>query len=302
MQCICGQQNKIDPIYFINASFNTCIYTNLQLYSFIFGWISLSLWIIALYPQARDQFITREVGALSAWLIFQWLGADFLNLVSVFILDLLFTQKILAVIWITTDIVLVFQQIFFRNSKNTGVSIKLRPLEIIIYLLIISTVIISIVIYGILQAQLFKVQPTKYSTCSEGTLSNWRRIFGNILSYTAIPFYIMTRPFQIYKNYKRRSVEGLSIVMFIIALLANVTQFITLLIDTINTKINSPNEVNYDQIAFYIAAIVPACLDAVILAQFVYYRKFTPSKNNPSFQDEETKEEKTADLAISSQV
>ncbi|KAH0572241.1 Seven transmembrane protein 1 [Spironucleus salmonicida] len=275
MPCRCAKHDGDDANAFINAAFGDCKYNNLDYAQFIFGWLSLFCWVVANYPQIREQYLIKSSGGMSWGFILFLVSGDTLNLVSVFVLDLLFTQRILAAIWISMDIVMIFQQIFYSKKTPISRSIKVNLQEGIIYGMIFAYVISLLITIGVLQGQLFTSTTGVFTECSTPVISKTRNIIGLVLGYATVPFYCLTRPFQIALNYKRKSVEGLSVVMFCITIAANVTQLSQLCLSTASIYIFDSANISssYDQIPYFLAAFVPVSLDVVILCQFYYYTK-----------------------------
>ncbi|XP_030464001.1 probable vacuolar amino acid transporter YPQ1 isoform X2 [Syzygium oleosum] len=98
--------------------------------------------------------------------------------------------------------------------------------------------------------------------------------FGQWLGWLMAAIYMGGRLPQIWLNIKRGSVEGLNPLMFVFALIANVTYVGSILVRTIeweSIKANMP---------WLLDAIVCVALDLFIILQYIYYRYFSKSKNS----------------------
>ncbi|CAL5997549.1 Seven_transmembrane protein 1 [Hexamita inflata] len=136
MVCRCdGEYNK-----FISGIFGECVSGTQGVVSFIFGWISICCWIIAYVPQIRINFLLKRSDALSTVFLLCWIFGDISNLISCFMLNQLFTQQILSVLFIGFDVVLVGQQFYYQRPKNQAISlsIKLRISEALVYTFVIQ--------------------------------------------------------------------------------------------------------------------------------------------------------------------
>ncbi|XP_042424291.1 probable vacuolar amino acid transporter YPQ1 isoform X1 [Zingiber officinale] len=106
------------------------------------------------------------------------------------------------------------------------------------------------------------------------------RVYGLILGWIMAAIYMGGRLPQIYLNMKRGSVEGLSPLMFIFAIIANATYVGSILVRSVEwerIKANAP---------WLLDAIVCVLLDLFIMAQFVYY-KFGCRKEQWSMEEED---------------
>lgn len=96
---------------------------------------------------------------------------------------------------------------------------------------------------------------------------------GRIFAWVCTIFYLSSRMPQVWKNYRRKSVQGLSILMFFWAAMGNFTYTLSIL--------NSPDAVNPDTSAQYLKEAVPYILgssgtllfDVSIFVQWLYYTK-----------------------------
>ncbi|XP_031270744.1 probable vacuolar amino acid transporter YPQ1 [Pistacia vera] len=93
-------------------------------------------------------------------------------------------------------------------------------------------------------------------------------VFGQWLGWLMAAIYMGGRLPQIWLNIKRGSVEGLNPLMFLFALVANVTYVLSILVRNTeweNIKANMP---------WLLDAIVCVALDLFIILQYIYYRYF----------------------------
>ncbi|KAH0569334.1 Seven transmembrane protein 1 [Spironucleus salmonicida] len=268
MGCLCKDKNSN---LFIAAVFSQCQVTNLQVVSFFFGWLSIFCWIVALYPQIRINFLIKETEAISLVFILQWIGGDLCNAISTTVLKLLFTQQFLALFYCAVDVVLVFQLVYYRlplakKLRERRLSTRVSFAEGELYLFLVAIVVVGICSYGVPAAGLMQHAPSQFTTCQDSVpVTGGLYYFGLVLSYLTIPLYGLSKPGQIYKNFRRKCTEGLSSGMFVCTFTGNVFQFISLMCDIAN------GSSALDQAPFIFSCTWPALCDLVILWQVWYY-------------------------------
>ncbi|XP_038722280.1 probable vacuolar amino acid transporter YPQ2 [Tripterygium wilfordii] len=101
--------------------------------------------------------------------------------------------------------------------------------------------------------------------------------FGQWLGWLMAAIYMGGRIPQILLNVKRGSVEGLNPLMFIFALLANLSYVLSIVVRTREWEKIKPN------LPWLLDAVVCVALDLFILLQYIYYRYFP--KNGADFTD-----------------
>ncbi|CAL6067442.1 Seven_transmembrane protein 1 [Hexamita inflata] len=268
MVCRCdGEYNK-----FISGIFGECVSGTQGVVSFIFGWISICCWIIAYVPQIRINFLLKRSDALSTVFLLCWIFGDMSNLISCFMLNQLFTQQILSVLFIGFDVVLVGQQFYYQRPKNQAISlsIKLRISEALVYTFVI-VIIVNNILWGGFHNQFgLQLQEMAYDMCSTPKQlehSSAQYIIGNVVAYISLPLYFASRPGQIIKNHRRKSAVGLSLGMFFITSSANYTQLVSLL------TMSQEREYLIQKIPYILACILPASCDVIIIMQWFVYSK-----------------------------
>ncbi|CAL6109620.1 Seven_transmembrane protein 1 [Hexamita inflata] len=263
---ICKCANK--PYNMLIATvFGLCIDNSLKLASFWFGWISVVCWFIAYFPQIRLTFLLKKSEALSTSFLIFWIVGDICNVSAVFILNSLFTQKVLVSFYIITDTVLIIEHVFFTCSKKKYMpqNTKVSCLEWTIYVVFLVYIFNDMFIYGAVGFVQLSQYEEKYDYCPvQPEVSEQSKVIGLILAYIAAASYISAKPGQIVKNYKRKSVQGLSLGLVISTCIGNVTQ--TLSVALFN------KEYILQKLPFIIMYAIPAIFDFTILYQFYAYQ------------------------------
>ncbi|CAL6029963.1 Seven_transmembrane protein 1 [Hexamita inflata] len=196
-RCSSGDYNK-----FISGVFGECVSGAKGVVSFIFGWISICCWIVAYFPQVRMNFLLKRSEAMSVVFLLCWIFGDSFNLVSCYMLNQLFTQQILSIIFVAFDVVLVFQHFFYLKAKNQSESLltKFRVAESLVYAFLAATVVNNILWGGFYNQFGLGLKEMTYSLCKtpkELGKKLAQYIVGNVIAYGSIPLYLASRPGQI---------------------------------------------------------------------------------------------------------
>lgn len=134
---------------------------------------------------------------------------------------------------------------------------KVRAWEAISYTLMFVAVIGMCIIYGTSTAPYVDDMPF----CHTVPIPKAQSIAGDVFGYITIPFYLSTRPIQIFTNCRRKTVDNLNITMFALTLCANSTYFIGIFL----RNAESPKEL-IPQIPFIITSVIPMLLDCIIMS------------------------------------
>lgn len=164
MPCKCSEENYDK---FVAGLFNECYNSTKQIVSFVFGWLSICSWLIAEFPQVRMNFLLRKSDGLSAFFIICWLTGDVLNGVSCFVLDQLFTQKLLGVLWLILDTIMITSHFYFTYTKRKyqSLSTDYRKIEILCYAAIIAIVVNNVLWAGFYYEEGLTYNEDGYSLC-----------------------------------------------------------------------------------------------------------------------------------------
>ncbi|CAL5974430.1 Seven_transmembrane protein 1 [Hexamita inflata] len=268
MPCRCE-----DPDYshIIAGIFDQCMSQTKEIVSFVFGWLSIVSWVVALYPQIRLNFLLRKAEALSPYFLLCWFVGDIFNTTSCFVLDQLFVQKFLGVFWLSTDVILNSSHFYFllTKKKYTSSATHFRVLEIFIYVVIAGLIINNVVWAGFYYDSELSFNEAAYDICKKEVVipKNTARYWvGTILAYATIPMFCFSRPTQIYKNWKRKSTEGLSTGLFIATSSGNINQLVSMFVNSQDSKYL------IEKTPYIIAAAIPAICDIVVLIQIQIYK------------------------------
>ena len=107
----CEPQNNL--LLNLSSSFDTCIPTNLALFSTLLGSLSICAWLFAQLPQIYKNWKLRSTAGLSIYFLVEWCLGDTANLVGAVLTKQATWQVMVAAYYTFVDCVLVFQFIYF---------------------------------------------------------------------------------------------------------------------------------------------------------------------------------------------
>ncbi|CAL6067536.1 Seven_transmembrane protein 1 [Hexamita inflata] len=282
---VCRCENR-DYNKFIAGVFQECVSGTTGVVSFIFGWISICCWIVSFLPQIRMTFLMKRSEALSAAFIMCLVMGDLFNLISCFLLNQLFTQQILSIIFVSFDAIFIFQHFYYLRPCNQteSKSITFKVSESLLYGFIVVLIINNVLWSGFHNQFGLKLQETVYDICKtpkELSTKSAQYIIGNVMAYGSLPMYLASRPGQIIKNHKRKSAIGLSVGMFSTTAAANIAQLISLF------SMSQERQYLIQKIPYVLGCSLPAICDIIIVIQWFMFSKIDKIRNCKSQPSEE---------------
>ncbi|XP_071945597.1 lysosomal amino acid transporter 1 homolog [Antedon mediterranea] len=229
-------------IQWLWQTFHECITNNVQLTGFILGLLSICCWIVVFLPQFYESYKNGKMdeGVSVAFLIL-WLLGDSTNLLGCLLSDQLATQVGTAYYYIFMDFLIISQYLYYfiKNRKRRArllgnySPVDSNPGQVV---LCVGMIMWFSSVFTISSSQLqqepsiarlpgrtlLSVSDCKVYLYHDNCLfSSNKDIVGYTCGVLSSVFYLVSRTPQIYMNYKRKSVEGISRVMFIIAIVGN---------------------------------------------------------------------------------
>jgi len=220
-------------LVFVSRQLHTCIPTPLAFLSTLAGVFSIASWLFAQLPQIVTNYKLKSAQSLSFLFLLDWCLGDSANLFGAVLLDQMTFQKLIAAYYVLVDVILVFQWFWYRNNEvpqtligrpdkesasdgnlsrpttpRSPMRINIPPTSIFMML--------SLLFKSSSAAPV--IAATAISTViGEDPL----RQLGYVLSWSSTFLYLTSRLPQLYLNYKRRSVAGLSPLLFAAAFCGN---------------------------------------------------------------------------------
>ncbi|EPS41367.1 hypothetical protein H072_4733 [Dactylellina haptotyla CBS 200.50] len=238
----CHPQNAL--LVFLSQQLQTCIPTPMTFFSTVCGILSITAWLFAQLPQIIKNYQIKSAESLSFMFILIWCLGDSSNLAGAVLLDQMTFQKVVAAYYVLVDVVLVFQWRWYarnhigytaiatedarRPSEGAGGCLKEAraagtatppPSVASSGRKAPGNVFLTIAMFF----NLARAAPT-------GVVSNTATVFfddatlrniGAILGWCSTVLYLSSRLPQIYLNHTRRSVSGLSPLLFAAAFCGN---------------------------------------------------------------------------------
>lgn len=108
----------------------------------------------------------------------------------------------------------------------------------------------------------------------------WKRVIGRISAWVCTTLYLTSRLPQIWKNYQRKSVEGLSILLFVFAFCGNLTYVLSIILNPTGTGgSKDPEIVNYyllESLPYLLGSGGTLVFDLTIMIQSLIYGSAPP--------------------------
>jgi uncharacterized protein with PQ loop repeat len=209
-----------------------------------FSLLSLVFYSIVYFPQFYVIIKTKSSDGISIYMMFFYTLADSLSLAGTLLLVL--QLNLVAIGWfhLIMSICMLITIYIYSDKKSVFKGL-------ILVILIMSIIAICIWIHIDL-----------YNSFKEFI------IVGTSIAWVTTSFYIIGRIPQLIHNYKRRSTEGLSKLMYVFTILGNLFY----LLSTVTYSIE-PDYI-YLNIPWIILTIVNSCLDTIVIIQYYYYKKY----------------------------
>ncbi|KAI8390316.1 PQ loop repeat-domain-containing protein [Blakeslea trispora] len=253
---------------------------NADTFSSFLGYLSIFCWLNAQLPQMLENYRLQSADGLSLYLLYFWLAGDLGNMFSCVLNHQLPFQTYLAMYFVSTDLILLFQYFYYQHKPEQQKSDEEACLLIIHPIEQIKTMEDTISDdhgYGTLSQNkptslmailLFGLNFHLSSNLSPENDSGHAIPLGMMLAWMCSSFYLISRIPQIYKNYKRHSTQGLSLALFSFAVSGNVTYALSILAHPGHTQASLRQALPY-----LTGSLGTLFLDAIIFGQYLYYQK-----------------------------
>ncbi|KAI8912625.1 PQ loop repeat-domain-containing protein [Gorgonomyces haynaldii] len=245
----CANFEDMAPVQWIEFLFGECAYTPRDVISFLLGYCSIVCWLFAQFPQLIQNYKNGSAESLSLMFISNWLLGDLCNLVGGIMTKQLPFQIYLAVYFCFIDFSLFCQTVYYNYWLHQD-SEETQPLLANSYLIFaLATLAFPTDSLQVL------TDPTEDTTYA----------IGRVFAWICAGLYFSSRIPQIYWNYKRQSVEGLSIFMFGFAVLGNITYAGSILIKSLDATFLM------GALPYLIGTAGTLTFDCIIFGQYVLY-------------------------------
>lgn len=259
----------------------------------IFGILSMALWMVVGFPQMYSNYKNKSGESVSELFLYTWLLGDAFNIAGILLAyeNPQITMLLVGAWYGLMDIVLLYQIYYYRHiNKKKNVPPFVNGTEVFsddddsepgnsrvspqhLNALFIGAVSLN-ALFFYAQSQIgnadtsagFSVSRQLFSLSGSGSSSNGNdELIGMIFGWISAALYIGSRFPQIYKNWSTKSTEGLSILLFIIAVAANLSYAAGIFF------CNTESDYLLTSLPFIVGALGTLIFDFVIFLQFYVY-------------------------------
>ncbi|XP_065530775.1 lysosomal amino acid transporter 1 homolog isoform X2 [Lathamus discolor] len=206
--------------------------------------------------------------ALSLGFLLGWIAGDLTNFIGCYLTNQLPIQIVTAIFYVNMDIIMISQFVYYklknREMKKCSKSLKN---------FCITWIMVCIALCVILLCQLLLRNQDQSGVIERSNNSlGMIEMSGFICGYISCVFYLGSRFPQLYKNFRRRSTEGTSYLLFALAMMGNCTYGLSLVLRMPATK--SFQALYFlHHLPWLIGSFGVLFLDIFVTLQFILYRQ-----------------------------
>lgn len=279
----------------------------------VFSTVSLCSWICAQMPQIYTNYKNKSADGISVGFLVLWFAGDFLSFTSCLLNEVVLKfQVYLSLFFICNDIMLCWQYYYYRDSTagyrsvthhttnldfdDTSLNVSLFHHDVETHITdgshraiptpemmthspsgsYSSTDNLPTTKATVVSAIIKGADATKASKASEVSTRSARNFndgLGFVLAWAATVVYMASRCPQLYKNYQRKSVDGISPLLFGAALLGNLTYTLSILTSCAFVDAASRRQFFVKELPYILGSAGTIVFDAAYFYQRHIYRK-----------------------------
>ena len=209
---------------------------------------SLVFYSIVYVPQFLVIYKSKSSSGISLWMLLLWTQADVLSLIGTIVLHMY--TNIIMISWyhFIVGVLMIIFVLYYRDKYNNDYE-NLQSFTKEYKIQVLSTII-------------FICTDTVICVILNVRITSSHDLIGEIIGWVTTVFYIVGRFPQMWLNYKNKSTEGLSILMYVFTILGNATYTAVITLDNETIQSNMP---------WIVSSVVMIVLDLYIIYQHYYY-------------------------------
>ncbi|KAI9314794.1 PQ loop repeat-domain-containing protein, partial [Dichotomocladium elegans] len=272
--------------------FGDCVYSTQAAISLLLGYLSIFFWLNAQLPQVIENYRIGSAESLSFNFLSIWLAGkcphhhhppcDLANLIGCILTNQLPFQRYLSTYFVCIDICLLCQWIYYnrytkkwksasslsnyKNKKTPDPLSRVFQHPSVRTPLLIEGQAVKKTLEDELASYSASSSPSKCDETIVAALLDNTLIIGRVFAWICTSLYLMSRLPQIYKNYRRKSIDGLSPTLFLCAACGNLTYASSILLNP-----SSSRQSLIEAIPYLIGSLGTLSFDFTIFCQFLWY-------------------------------
>ncbi|GMM32390.1 Ypq2 protein [Martiniozyma asiatica (nom. inval.)] len=248
---------------------------NFSFWADFFSILSTISWIFAQVPQQLHNYLTGSANGLSPSFLLLWALGDVSNLIGALMTHQLPFQIYLGVYFTINDIILNFQYYFYKNKEKGSQQEEQATIEVLegvdphygsVKSLVSKKQLAAAA--GLLLATPANALPSVlHSTSFQIPVEK----IGICMAWFCTIIYCSSRLPQLYLNYKRKSVDGISPFLFMFALLGNITYAGSIVLTPVEGGHESYAKFIFNELPYLLGSLGTVLFDAVYFWQRYVY-------------------------------
>ncbi|NP_001090364.1 uncharacterized protein LOC779275 [Xenopus laevis] len=262
-----------DGIQWILNVFGECAVNGRDYASVYLGVISMGCFMVCTFPQFYEAFKTKKMHeAMSLWFVLLWLLADTLNLTGTYLANQLPLQKYFCIYFVVNDCLMLVVYLYFKFQDSKPKTYTALP-AVCGFALLGSVATFSL--HQESEPTVLNpgnVIPSRHLLSADGNEENSVRMaVGFACGIIAYAICLVFRIPQIVSNFKRKSVEGLALGMFLFIMVGNIFYGLSIVIKSPEEGQTDASEA-LNHLPWIIGCIMLFFLDVICMYQFASYR------------------------------
>ncbi|XP_067826616.1 lysosomal amino acid transporter 1 homolog [Heptranchias perlo] len=252
--------------------------------SVMLGFFSIACFMLSAFPQCYHSYKNGNMDeAFSLWFLLGWLGGDSCNFLGAFLAQQLPLQTYTAVYYVIVDLAMVSLYTYYK-MKNRSIQYGPAVNVVVVFMMLGATV--SLVPGNDARSPIREMPrfTGRSLLAVPHTFANQkfttREIIGFTIGSFSSVFYLASRLPQLYQNVKRKSTEGISVSLFALMILGNLTYGLSVLLK-IPRKGQREGDYMLHHLPWLVGSLGTMALDLTILFQFFKYRGPTSDESKP---------------------